>query len=139
MAEHISKCAIENDLDSLIQNGKPEAVNIIAHLTGTKKDKNGKNVIWERYFISFASKYCSFHNQDAYPMYDSIIKSLLTNFLNKKGDMITKQELDKNYFLYKEKFFRFRKLYGLENVSIRAIDKALWLHGKKQQEKNAQT
>jgi hypothetical protein len=46
-------------IDPLLQEGRPEAVDLIWNCDGLLK------------YFSFASKYCSWHNPTAYPIYDS--------------------------------------------------------------------
>ena len=70
MAEHILKQDIDDDL----KDGKPEVVNQIArgHGIRTKKNKTELN------FYSFATKYCNWHNQESYAIYDSFVEKILS-------------------------------------------------------------
>src|SRR5271170_4505317 len=54
--------------DSLLDAGSSEAADSILSC-----DVNGKT----RSTFSFASKYCSWHNQDAYPLYDRFVDECL--------------------------------------------------------------
>ena len=83
-----------------------------------------------RNFYSFASKYCSHHKPDRYPIYDSYVEKMLTHYgAMDKFSGFDRAEL-KNY----ERFIRiigeFRQYYGLADYSLREIDNFLWLAGK---------
>ncbi|HQZ82180.1 MAG TPA: hypothetical protein PLR83_03080 [Pyrinomonadaceae bacterium] len=60
MAEHIQRI----DIDAKLRRGDPDAVIMISggHNICSKKTKR------EISFYSFATKYCSWHNKDAYPI-----------------------------------------------------------------------
>lgn len=68
VAEHISKIP---NIDDRLQKGDSSLVREIANVKIGGKDKT---------FYSFATKYCSFHNPDAYPIYDSYIEKVLCYF-----------------------------------------------------------
>lgn len=55
------------NIDERLANGDPTLVDDIAKVTISGKNK---------YFYSFASKYCSHHNPNAYPIYDSYVEKV---------------------------------------------------------------
>jgi len=57
LAEHI----VHYNIDSLLASGDPEALELVARIQ-FKGDRK------ERHNYSFASKYCSWHNQAAFPI-----------------------------------------------------------------------
>jgi hypothetical protein len=73
VARHICSLAIDPDLRA----GKPEIVDRIAKVQ--LKD----NV---RYNISFASKYCNWHNPAAFPIYDGNVEACLWHY-KKQGQL----------------------------------------------------
>ena len=70
VAKHILKCNIDNDLGA----GNEALVNKIAPVTINGKTRN---------FYSFASKYCSHHKPESYPIYDSYVDKMLMHFKKK--------------------------------------------------------
>lgn len=86
---------------------------------------------------SFATKYCSFHRPDLYPIYDSLVAEVLNKLL-KQGetfdDFAPGEHWRDDYAVWDRSISRFRTHYGLEEFSIREIDKYLWTLGK---ERNA--
>lgn len=88
--------------------------------------KNGKS----RNFYSFATKYCSFHRSDIYPMYDSRVEKILSYF-NKKDDFSSiKKGQYRDYDKFHEIFFAFKENYKLDKFTARQLDKYLWQIGE---------
>ena len=86
VATHITNLGIDPDLRA----GKPEIVDRIAKV----QLQNGKT----RNYFCFASKYCSWHNPMAYPIYDRNVEACL---------------------------WCYRKQYGMSRDSRRFVDAAL--------------
>jgi hypothetical protein len=117
VSKHILNCKIDQSL----KDGCKKLVNKIALITIKGKTKN---------FFSFASKYCSHHRPEVYPIYDSYVEKMLMYF--KKTDKFAafkKDEL-KIYYRFIELIHEFKKFYNLDNFSLREIDIYLWLAGK---------
>ena len=110
VAKHIYNLNIDNRL----QAGDVTLVNDVMHVTIDGKQKN---------FYSFATKYCSHHNQYDYPIYDSYVEKVLIYFRDKDGfsDFST-QEL-RGYSRFKSIIIEFRQFYGLEQYNLKLIDK----------------
>ena len=91
--------------------------------------------------LSFASKYCVWHNygvygKDSFVILDSVVKSKLKE-LNKIYDFSEKfgdKDLE-NYTKYKEILECFREVFELK-CSLREIDWYLWRLGKLEQKKS---
>jgi hypothetical protein len=81
-------------------------------------------------FYSFASKYCSHHNQDEFPIYDSYVEKVLVYF--RKKDMFDKFKLAdlKNYPRFKEILLSFADYYGIAEYGLKDLDRYLWQLGK---------
>ena len=122
VAKHIKN--IEN-LDYRLQTGDESLVNEIAEV-GLKTNK-GKNII----FYSFATKFCSHHNNKDFAIYDSYVEKILMHF--KKCDNFsnefTKKEDLKEYPKFKNILIDFRKYYKLD-CNLKKLDRYLWQLGR---------
>lgn len=122
MAAHIRQMA--DEIDSGLEKGSPEIVAKIAQISVGEKSF---------YFYSFASKYCSWHKQDLYPIYDSRVDKYLWSL--KKQRVFDAEPFVKRSDLWDySKFIKimaaFKNRFGLNSYSFKAIDKFLWLHGE---------
>ncbi len=86
----------------------------------------GKN--WK--FYSFASKYCSQHKPDKFPIYDGVVDKMLWHFRSADNFAKFKRKELKNYPRFVEVVHAFKEFYELEQYSLRWIDRYLWLKGK---------
>ncbi len=82
----------------------------------------------ERHFYSFASKYCSHHNPDDYPIYDSYVDEVLRYFF--KEELSLKNDDLKDYDKFKSVILAFKKKFSLQNYTFKEIDRYLWQLGK---------
>ncbi len=88
----------------------------------------------------FATKYCSFVEQNKYPIYDSLVARVLMYFHKQRpliDGNLNFEEIRKNadYETFKNIVDEFRRQYCLERCSYKDIDKFLWLVGKNLREK----
>jgi hypothetical protein len=120
VAKHILKL----DIDARLAQSVPELVNEIA----VTPVKEGKTI---RYY-SFATKYCSWHVPDGYPIFDSIVAKLIGEYqrLDKFTEDFWQNELARDYVRFKRTIEAFREKYGLAEFGFRNLDKFLWLYGK---------
>ncbi|MCL2225016.1 MAG: hypothetical protein FWB96_08640 [Defluviitaleaceae bacterium] len=118
VARHI----LQLDIDARLQAGDENIVDDIANVTMP----NGKTLN----VFSFATKYCSHHQADNYPIYDSHVKKSLCYFRDVDGFAIFHKDDLRKFSIFKRVILEFRKFYSLENFSIKAIDKYLWQLGK---------
>jgi hypothetical protein len=119
MALHIQ--GMGTSIDAALATGDPGIVDAIARITIRGKLYN---------FFSFASKYCSWHKPDLYPIYDSQVDRYLW-VLQKQvhfSDSFTRNEFA-DYSQFRDVVADFRRSYGLESVSFKDIDKFLWKYG----------
>ena len=84
-----------------------------------------------KHFYSFASKYCSHHNPEAFPIYDSYVDEVLRYFRDVDGFTTFRTSELKDYSRFKEILLMFRSFYGLEQFTLKEIDKYIWQLGKK--------
>lgn len=118
----VAKHIVELDVDKRLAQGDVTLVNDIAVVV--MKKESTKN------FYSFATKYCSRHKPNEYPIYDSYVDQLLRYFRDVDG-FAAFPTLDlKDYSKYKNILFAFRKFYGLSDYTLKQIDKYLWQLGK---------
>lgn len=81
-------------------------------------------------FYSFASKYCSHHKPEDYPIYDDYVKSILSYF--KTRDRFTKTLVKdfRDYKNFKSTIKDFQEYYGLKQFNLKEVDRYLWQVGK---------
>jgi hypothetical protein len=119
VAEHI----VTLNIDPRLESTDLDLVNDIALVTfeGGKK----------RNFYSFATKFCSFHKPNYYPIFDSYIEKLLWYF-NQKDDHFYAYKRDevRNYQTFYKIITAFRKHFGLAGYSFKETDLYLWQLGK---------
>ena len=123
VARHI----LELDIDDRLKNGDISLVNEIANNKISGKEKN---------FYSFASKYCSHHNQEEYPIYDYYVDQMLRHFRNVDVFFDFDNNDLKNYEKFKNILLKFREFYKLEKFSLKDLDRYLWQVGKEYYPKN---
>jgi hypothetical protein len=121
VAQHIHKNA--HKIDSALAAGSTAIVGTISWVTVPgKKDRD---------YFSFATKYCSWHNPEAYPICDSNVKKYLRR-LQKESDFAMGFDIygdDWTYPDFRKAMDAFRKHYGLGSFTYKEIDKFLWLYG----------
>ena len=110
------------NIDERLDNNDPTLVNDIANVTINGKDK---------YFYSFASKYCSHHNPLNYPIYDSYVEKVLKHFRNETPLLKFDNNDLKVYKKFKSILIKFQQLYNIEEYSLKDLDRYLWQLGKK--------
>lgn len=81
-------------------------------------------------FYSFATKYCSHHLPEDYPIYDSFVEKMLMYFKRKDKFFKFKKDALKHYPTYREILIRFGHFYKLGAFTLKQIDKYLWQAGK---------
>lgn len=119
VAKHIANLSI----DKRLAKNDFALVNEIAlvPINGTKK----------RNFYSFATKYCSHHKPEEYPIFDNFVEKMLMYFKGQDGFLRFKKKDMRDYPKYREILIQYSKFYGLERFTLKQIDKYLWQAGKK--------
>ena len=117
----VAKHIVELNIDGRLQQGDVNLVDDIQCVVVGDKNYN---------FYSFATKYCSHHKPEDYPIYDSYVKKVLCYF--QKIDCFSKFRTSdlKNYILFKSVLQDFRKYYHLDKYSLKQIDQYIWQLGK---------
>ena len=117
----VAKKIYDMKIDDRLRKGDPTLVNDIANVKISNKDK---------FFYSFASKFCSHHNAIEFPIYDYFVDKMLWYFQkNDKFSNFKKNDL-KDYTIFKNVLNDFKKFYDIDNYNLRDIDKYLWIAGK---------
>ena len=124
MAEHIVQV---KDIDKRIEAGDLSVVNDISHVTLAGTDYN---------FYSFATKYCSLHNPEKFPIYDSYVEDVLIYLKNTKkleSANFKKQEDLKDIGKFKNLLCEIlEKDFGHQSdLTLKKLDMYLWALGKK--------
>ena len=119
---NVAKHIVSLKIDSRLKNNDLTLVNEIAKiLINGEKEIN---------FYSFATKYCSHHKPEVYPIYDSYVEKLLM-YLKKEDHFSNfKKEDLKIYPKYRQILLEFQNFYGLQNYNLKEIDRYLWQAGK---------
>ena len=117
----VAKNIFDLDIDKRLKTGDASLVNDIARVVISGKQK---------YFYSFASKYCSHHNAIKFPIYDYFVEKML-NYFKKKDKFadFNKEDL-KDYVKFRDILLEFKKFYNIDEYNLRDIDKYLWIEGK---------
>lgn len=114
----VAKVIYQLNIDTRLQNGDLTLVDDIAAET----EKNCKSARRE---YSFASKYCSFHRPDVYPIFDSRNEEILRYY--RKDISINPFTLRKSYKDYVKIINKYKEIFGLECFSYKEIDRFNWL------------
>lgn len=117
----VAKHILNLNIDTRLRAGDESLVEAIQNVTiGGKRLK----------LYSFATKYCSHHNPEDFPIYDSYVDKVLCYFRNVDSFSAFHSEALKSYPEFKYILREFRTFYGLEQFSLKEIDKFLWQFGK---------
>lgn len=84
-----------------------------------------------RHPYSFATKYCSHHQPELFPIFDGYVEKMLCYFRNVDGLFQFRNHELRNYSKFCEILGRFREAYGLQKYNVKDVDKYLWQLGKK--------
>lgn len=117
----VAKHIVQVNPGAGIEQGDPAVVNSLSVVTiGGKR----------RSCYSFATKYCSHHNPEAFPIFDSFVQKMLTHFRRKDKFASFKNDELKDYPKFVEIIGCFQRHYDLDARTVRDIDIYLWLAGK---------
>lgn len=99
---------------------------LVSEIAGLLKTDDEK----KKEYISFASKFCAFHNESKFPIYDRISREMLAK-INKEYHFTDKFNKDKiPYEKYVKIYDLFIEEFNLKELTYREVDKYLWLSGK---------
>jgi hypothetical protein len=115
-ARHIAALGI----DSLLDQGSHSAVDLIANIPNLRR------------CYSFATKFCSWHNPAAFPLYDGYVDLCLWSYRRQADQEVRppfahfhRQDIW-NYSSLVEIVTAFRNYYGMNSMPFKDLDKFLW-------------
>lgn len=117
----VAKHILSLNIDDRLKEGDETLVDDMKNIV-----INNKNMK----LYSFATKYCSHHNPEHFPIYDSFVDKVLRYFRDIDGFFKFKNEDLKNYKTFKSILNDFQIFYGLQKYSFKELDKFLWQFGK---------
>jgi hypothetical protein len=109
------------NIESRLTSGDLSLVNELAMVAIRDKKRN---------FYSFASKYCSHHFPDSFPIFDSYVEKMLLHYARADNFSSFRKEDLKHYESFVRIIREFQAHYRLGQFSLRQIDIFLWLAGK---------
>lgn len=122
VAKHIHNLRIDDRLKVLDQALVEEIAWI--QVSGDKRRRN----------YSFATKYCSWHSPETFPIYDRFVDNLLWRYAQQDeffgGEQLGRYEFWNDYPTFARTILAFRDHYGLQRQTLRQLDKFLWLYGR---------
>jgi hypothetical protein len=116
----VARVISQADIDPRLAVGDPNIIEAIG-----KVEISGKT----RYNYSFASKYCSWHRPEFYPIYDSFVEEALCCYQRQFGLSYKRTDLWV-YESFRNAVIEFRDRFGLQSLGFKEIDKFLWLCGQ---------
>lgn len=124
------------EVDKRLRDGDPSLVEDIRKVTFTQhgRDKSGKIVTKQKEVdnYSFATKFCSHHQPDKFPIYDSYVVKVLCSLRKMYPEVFNFKKADlRNYATYKEQLDKLRTHFGLETLTYKDLDRYLWQLGKR--------
>jgi hypothetical protein len=131
----VAKQILDLNIDKALNEGDLSLVERISNID--MLDKNG--ALTHYCFYSFATKYCSQHNPEAYPMFDSYIETILKHFRKNDNRFWFRNEDLKNYPSFKKIIIDFQTLYDLTEFCLKDMDRYLWQLGKEYYPNNYNT
>lgn len=128
---HVAKMIVQADIGQMLRDGKPEAIEKIRRV----EFEDSKGVWQHKNIYSFATKYCTLHNPRDYAMYDELVIRTLGAYQKQQKeegipfcDPFGWEDL-KNFPVFKAIVVGFRERFGLEDFTLREVDKFLWTLG----------
>ena len=115
LAKHIA--GIEA-LDTRLEQGDPEVVDAIWYSQGTR-----------HHYPSFATKFCNWHNSEAYAIYNGNVWEALVAYRTKGGLFDFSEREFVKYVTFLAIVRKFQSSYGLHSYSLKNVDKFLWRVG----------
>jgi hypothetical protein len=114
----VAKVIYKLNIDTRLQNADLSLVDDIAAET----EKNCKSARRE---YSFASKYCSFHRPEVYPIFDSRNEEILNIYKDEIN--IKPLSLRESYEYYVKIINKYKEIFGLDAFSYKEIDRFNWI------------
>ncbi len=123
----IARHILKTDADKRLTDGDLSLVDDIRRGHGIRTKKTDKGID----FYSFATKYAALHEPTKFPIYDGLVKRLLTA-LNKQlrfCPRFTQEDL-RDYQRYVSVIDTLHDYAGLEFLDYKRLDQGLWVYAK---------
>lgn len=117
----VAKHIFDLDIDKRLNDGD---LTLVDDLKSVKIGNSQRN------FYSFATKYCSHHFPEYFPIYDKYVEKILLYFKKRDDFSSFKAEDLKKYDRFLAVLLDFQKFYGLSEYTLKELDKYLWQLGK---------
>ncbi len=117
----VAKHLLQLNIDEALRAGDRKLVSRIATFTLS----NGKL----RNNYSFATKYCAWHNPDAFQIYDSRVDEAMWHYKKHHGFADFRRYDLGDYARFMQIMDQFIEHFGLHAFTRRQIDKFLWIEG----------
>jgi hypothetical protein len=117
----VAQFICDAQIDAQLATGSSDAVNLIEKVPCD----NGKT----RWNYSFATKYCSWHRPDCYPIYDSRVDYCLRSYALMSHFEDFKQDALWDYKAFRDIVDSFRTHYHLEKFTYKKLDMFLYQLG----------
>jgi hypothetical protein len=118
----VAKHILKMNIDGRLASHDLALVNELALVKIGQKQRN---------CYSFASKYCSHHLPDVFPIYDGFVDRMLWHYRSVDSFAVFKRKNLKTYADFVRVINSFQKHYGLERFGLRELDVFLWIEGKR--------
>lgn len=123
VARHI----VDLNIDAILDEGSESLVKEIANTKALAEKLNKE----KQYNYSFATKYCSFHRPESYPIYDSRVNECLWHLRN-LGELRQFKRMELwEYYTFKKIVTEFRDSLLPERFTYKEIDQYLYVEGGK--------
>ena len=124
------------DIENIDEKLRWGAADVVSDMAKTIEYQNGRGAERRHTPYSFATKYCSFHNPDKYPIFDSNVERALLCYKREypkfaesvDGIWNTNQDL-RHYEAFKKVVDSFKECFSLDRT-YREIDKYLYQVGR---------
>jgi len=116
--ETVAKHIVGLGIDPLLAQGSLQAVTLITDCPNVRQ------------YLSFASKFCSWHNPAAYPIYDGNVRECLSSY--QKQDSFAQFRNKEDLYYYQKLFdavLAFSSHYGLNSLTFKQLDKFMYRVG----------
>jgi hypothetical protein len=117
VARHIVGLAKDRSLDQLLEQGSLDAVLLITDCPNVKE------------YLSFASKFCSWYNPTAFPIYDGNVRECLWSYGRQDGFAKFRRDDLWYYRRLVQTVVDFRNHYELTSLTFKQLDKFLYISG----------
>lgn len=117
-----------HDFDSRLQQGDLTLVKDFQTIEFAGRKGESKRIT----NYSFATKYCSHHQPDKFPIYDSYVDHVLRSLRRIYPEVFKFRNDDlRDYKKYTENLDILRREFGLESLTYKELDRYLWQLGKR--------